>query len=287
MGRRVRRSVKWLLARAGVRVTGLGRGAYLVRRRTAGDGYDLVDVATDVAVVTRRTLPARDRWQRDRKLFGWLGERHLAEVLAGYQVNCVLDVGANTGQYARMLRRIGYRGHIVSFEPVPQFFAELAANAAPDPLWSVHNLALGSVDDTAEMNVTANTLSSLLPASAYGERRFHSLRRPTTLPVPVRRLDGVLDGVLPPNLDGPRIFLKLDTQGYDVRAFEGLGERHREIVAMQSEMALLRIYEGMPRLPEALSIYERAGFEISGMFPVSRDGGSLRILEYDCLLVRA
>jgi FkbM family methyltransferase len=283
----VRQSVKWLLAKAGVHVTNLGCGAYLVRRRVRSDGYDLVDLATDVAIVTRRTLLGGERWQRDKHMFMWLGERHLAELLTRYEVNCVLDVGANAGQYATMLRRIGYRGHIVSFEPVPQFFTELAANAAPDARWSVHNLALGSADDTADMNVTRNTLSSLLPASEYGERRFQSLRRPATLRVPVRRLDGVLDEILPPGLDRPRIFLKLDTQGYDVRAFEGLGERHRDVVAMQSEVALLRIYEGMPRLPEALSTYERAGFEVSGMFPVNRDGGTLRILEYDCLLVRA
>ena len=64
----------------------------------------------------------------------------------------------------------------------------------------------------------------------------------------MRRLDGLLDDLLA-GIDDPRPYLKLDTQGFDLEAFAGLGERARDLVGMQSEVALLRIYEGMPRLP--------------------------------------
>jgi hypothetical protein len=95
-------------------------------------------------------------------------------------------------------------------------------------------------------------------------------------------LDEVLDG-----LDDPRPFLKMDTQGYDVEVFRGLGKRAREIVALQSEVALMQLYEGMPRMAEALAVYEEAGFEVSGMYPVNREENSGRVLEFDCLMVRA
>src|SRR5699024_10673372 len=93
--------------------------------------------------------------------------------------------------------------------------------------------------------------------------------------------------ILPTELTTPRLYLKLDTQGYDLEAFAGLGERTRDIVAMQSEVALLQIYEGMPRLPPAIETYEGAGFEVTGMFPVTREKDTGRVLEFDCVLARA
>jgi hypothetical protein len=88
-------------------------------------------------------------------------------------------------------------------------------------------------------------------------------------------------------LSDPRVYLKLDTQGFDLQAFEGAGERVGEILAMQSEVACVPIYDGMPRLPEQLQVYEAAGFEVAGLFPVSRDVPTLRVIEFDVVMVRA
>src|SRR5699024_4540372 len=83
-----------------------------------------------------------------------------------------------------------------------------------------------------------------------------------------------------------RLYLKMDTQGFDLEVFAGLGERSQDIVAMQSEVALLLIYQQMPRMPEAIATYEEAGFEISGLYPITRQPDG-RVIEYDCVLVRA
>ena len=37
-------------------------------------------------------------------------DSHLINVISNYSIECVIDVGANTGQYAQFLRRIGYTG---------------------------------------------------------------------------------------------------------------------------------------------------------------------------------
>ena len=55
---------------------------------------------------------------------------------------------------------------------------------------------------------------------------------------------------------------------------------------MQSEVACVPIYDGMPRLPEQLEEYESRGFEVAGMFMVSRDVPTMRVIEFDMTLVR-
>ncbi|HQR26666.1 MAG TPA: FkbM family methyltransferase [Nocardioides sp.] len=201
-------------------------------------------------------------------------------------INCVLDVGANVGQYARRLRNGGYQGRIVSFEPVPDFAARLRRRAGKDPAWHVHELALGEAEATAEIHVTpGRTLSSLLPASDFGKKWSSDLREPQSHTIQVRRLDGVLDEAVA-GIEHPRIFLKLDTQGFDLPAFRGAGDRLPEILGLQSEVACLPLYEGMPLLEEQLGEYRAAGFDLVGMYPVSRQRFRLGVIEYDALMVR-
>ena len=66
-----------------------------------------------------------------------------------------------------------------------------------------------------------------------------------------------------------------------------MGERASEVCAMQSEVAVMPIYDGMPMMAEALAAYAAAGFEITALYPVSRQSRTGRVVEFDCVLVRA
>jgi FkbM family methyltransferase len=229
----------------------------------------------------------RREWMlQEKELVAYLSRTQIAAILDMYRVNVVVDVGAHRGQFARGLRESGYRGRIVSFEPTPDGFAGLSAAAASDPRWEIHQLALGREDGFTDMQVVPGTLSSLLPPTRFGAGRYPKLQRAESVRVQVRRLDGLLDGILA-GTRNPRPYLKLDTQGFDLEVFAGIGDRVSAFVGMQSEVALLRIYQGMPRMPEALQTYEAAGFEVAGLYPVSRQRRTARVLEYDVVLVRA
>jgi FkbM family methyltransferase len=214
-----------------------------------------------------------------------LGEEHLAWVFRELAVNCVLDVGANTGQFASRLRRAGYTGRIVSFEPVSHLVTALQRAAARDPAWTVLPFALGDEDGTAEINVVPGKMSSLLPASSFGKEWSSKLREPHTETITIRRLESVYDEAVA-GLEEPRVFLKMDTQGYDLQTVRGAGPRLEEVVGLQSEVSCVPIYDGMPRLPEQLTEYEAAGFAISAMFPVTRHRATLRAIEFDVVMVR-
>jgi len=215
----------------------------------------------------------------------WFSYRaQLRSIIDKFKINVVIDVGANEGQFAQNLRSF-YVGEILSFEPVTFVFEKLAKAASTDLMWRVYKQALGSQESTQTINVSDQTLfSSLLRTNDYCIQRFGDVAQGKRKEVvTIKRLDRLLENLVP-DIKNKRIFLKMDTQGYDTEVFKGLGNNLKHVVALQSEVSLISIYEGMPHWTESISIYEKAGFGVVGMFPVNRDLG--RVIEYDCLLTR-
>ena len=272
-----------VLRRLGLQVTRLGGGAAVVARPRTPVRVDEVDGRT---WVIRRQPGRRRPGQEQRALGDYLARQHVAWVLRELDINCVLDVGANVGQYAQRLRRDGYAGRIVSFEPVAALADQLRQTAEADPNWSVVQCALGDADEETEINVRPGSMSSLLPSSTFGKGWSDRLREAESETISVRRLEGLFADAVA-GIDEPRVYLKLDTQGYDLQAFAGAGERLKQIAGMQSEVSCVPIYDHMPRLPEQIAAYEAEGFEITGMFPVTRHRATLRVIEFDVTMVRA
>src|SRR5262249_38380754 len=83
----------------------------------------------------------------------------------------------------------------------------------------------------------------------------------------------------------PRVFLKMDTQGYDLEVFKGARSSIRNILGLQSELSVRPLYHGMPHYLEALSVYEDAGFELFDLTVVTRtsEGG---LQELNCFMKR-
>ncbi len=91
----------------------------------------------------------------------------VAQFLESRRIDTVLDVGANTGQFAEHIRGMGYGGEIVSFEPIESNFRVLESKARQDPRWRAKRLALGDTCGSATIHVSKLSLySSLLPLSS-------------------------------------------------------------------------------------------------------------------------
>jgi FkbM family methyltransferase len=223
--------------------------------------------------------------QKRRKGAWFLHDMQLKLIFDEFKIDLVVDVGANEGQFAQRLR-LFYAGEIHSFEPVASAYERLAGVASSDRNWHVHKFALGSQECTKTLNVSDQTVfSSFLKTNEYCTKRFGRGAIGTQAEmVSVRRLDRVLDDIAP-GIESKRTFIKMDTQGYDLEVFKGLGTRLESVVAFQSEVSLVPIYEGMPHWTESISTYEQSGFGVVGMYPVTRD--SWRIIECDCLLMSA
>lgn len=87
--------------------------------------------------------------------------RRLQLSLQRHEVTVVLDVGANVGQFALSVRKAGYRGRTISFEPLSDAHARLLIRAQRDRLWTVASrCALGSRSGKVQINIAGNSESS-------------------------------------------------------------------------------------------------------------------------------
>lgn len=204
---------------------------------------------------------------------------HLKQLVRLLDINCVLDVGANRGQFASELRGIGFKGLIVSFEPLRREFSQLQQAFSGDPRWRGFRLALGAKSGPAKINVVPHltVMSSLLETA--GKKRDVEVEE-----IELKRLDEIFDTALR-DVTSPRVLLKMDTQGYDLNVFAGAQGCIDRILGLQSELSVVPLYREMPHYLEALGTYERAGFQLVNLSVVSRipDGG---LQELNCLMKR-
>jgi len=209
----------------------------------------------------------------------------LVNIFRDHSIQCVIDVGANAGQYGRFLRNLGFDGHIVSFEPVHNVFVRLAEEAKGDPKWHCYNLALGDKPEDKKINVYSSTVfSSFLEATDYAKGIWKSLEQNQEEVVSVVTLDDMRAEI--EKVTGcSRFYLKLDTQGYDQQAFRGARATMDKVAAMQTELSMIHVYDGMPDPLDILKEFTYPGFSVAGMYPINRDE-SLAVIEFDCVLVR-
>ncbi len=210
----------------------------------------------------------------------------LRRFLSAFAVDCVIDVGANRGQYATMLRRdAGFAGTILSFEPNPDIFAGLQRRAAADRDWHVFNIALSDFDGPASFNIMAADQFSSLKAPSDAQDAIFEGRNAVvrTVEMQCRRLDSLL-----PELDRAhsltRPFLKMDTQGHDLAVCEGAGAQIDRMAGVQTELGVRPIYEGGTGYRAMIDWLEARHFRPSAFF-ANNKGHFPLLVEMDGIFV--
>jgi FkbM family methyltransferase len=204
----------------------------------------------------------------------------LMDLIKALEINVFLDVGANKGFFSKHLRMSGYRGRLLSFEPILEDYRRIEILAKGDADWIVSDLALGAENGSRDFKVIISdgetVLSSFLQLKGQPAFRSFSAK--------IRRLDCIL-GDMMGDIKNPRIFLKMDTQGFDSEVFAGASGWMDRIFGIQSELSVIPLYDGMPHYTDSLNRYEASGFKLMDLFVVNRMPNSA-ILEYDCLMAR-
>ncbi len=187
----------------------------------------------------------------------------LIEIL---NIASVIDVGANIGQYASSLREEGYQGNIISFEPLTNAFIQLQENAKNDPLWECQNLALGNrIDDTVEINVAANSVSSSFLNTSPILKKQESLTQVTEKQcVSMVTLDSLAEEL---KVKSRPTLLKIDSQGMEKPILEGALTLLPDIVGIELELALLAVYDNQDTIVDLLTYLKELEFEMVHIEP--------------------
>lgn len=209
----------------------------------------------------------------------------LLAILKHRQINTVFDVGANTGQYATFLRQAGYDGRIISFEPLSDAHAELQEASAGDGKWAVApRMALGHRIGKATVNRSAESdMSSILPLTQEALTFTPSSEMTDTEEVGLTRLDEVFDRYATPD---DRVFVKVDTQGYEAAVLLGAMNRMDRIDGWQLELSLVKLYEGEPAWREVADVLADLGYEPFLIIPGYFSRHIARMLQFDGVFFR-
>jgi len=205
--------------------------------------------------------------------------RSVMDYMNSGDIDVVLDVGANVGQFGTGLRDQGYRGRIISFEPVQSVFQALAATAQADGDWDAHNFALGVAPARATINIAElPVFSSLLPTTGAAAAFDNTAVATHSETIEARTLNEFVS-----NLSG-NILLKIDTQGYEKQVLEGGRQVLSRLDRVLMELPIIHLYEGTWRFHEAVAYMAESNFVPTQIHPVnfhSKDDVSL--VDVDCL----
>ena len=204
-------------------------------------------------------------------------------MLSGLGIEVALDIGANTGQWARELRASGYLERIISFEPSPEPFAQLQAMACCERRHACVQAGLGSHDGDAELIKTKATVNSSFRSPVQRRNPSKCIEVEGRVVVPMRRLDSVLP---PLTLECDRFYMKIDTQGFEKEVLAGAAETLLRTDAVEVELSLVELYEGQALLPEVWQMLVSSGLRPAWLERGYRDSGEIWLFQVDGLFVR-
>jgi FkbM family methyltransferase len=212
-------------------------------------------------------------------------KHNFVPALKQHDVTDVLDIGANTGQFATELRRADVGGRIVSVEPLRTAFDVLAARASGDASWICEQAAVSDRPGSLTINVAGNSVSSsVLPMTDRHAAAAPTSQYVASEEVPATTVD---DLVARHGLEPERTLLKIDVQGYEMAVLSGAVETLPRFAAVRTEMSLVPLYEGQALLPELITHLTARGFELWSVEPGFVEPTTRRLLQLDGIFFRS
>lgn len=205
--------------------------------------------------------------------------RRRSQIIRTHHINKIVDVGANIGQYALEARKLGFKGEIISFEPLSNAFIKLKKNSKNDNKWKVVNEALGNEDGKVDINIAKNSVSSSISnmldqhVNSAPESKYINKEK-----ISISKFDSVIDDFYN---EADNLFVKIDTQGFEKEVIEGAKNSLKKIKLMQIEMSIAPLYEGQLLFNGMITYLSSLGFVLISLENGFHDDQSGNLLQVD------
>ncbi len=186
---------------------------------------------------------------------------HLDTLLKNLDVQIVLDIGANDGQFAEDIHTRLPKAYIYSFEPLKDCFEKLNIRMKEAAHFKSFNIALGDSEGAMEINRNSfSPSSSILPMDELHKKLYPKSAESRKETIRIKKLDSFSHELIL----NKAYLVKLDVQGYEDKAIKGGSEIIKNASLVLVETSFKTLYKGQPLFDDIYTLMKNLGFSYYG-----------------------
>jgi len=205
------------------------------------------------------------------------------EWLKSMDIQTILDIGANTGQFASQFHGLFPDAKLYSFEPLENCYNELLKKMGRISNFRGFNFALGDINGEAEIYENEYTpSSSLLPMEELHKEAFPFTKHVTTQKIMIKRLDDIAA-----DIDiRENILIKIDVQGTEDKVLLGGEQILSKASVLILETSFQPLYKTQPLFDDVYGVLKQKGFVYFGVEHIMRNPNDGSILQCDSIFIK-
>ena len=200
----------------------------------------------------------RDIWKRPHEVEDFVHIKAFCYGATPRQI-CLVDVGANIGEFADDFLTYFRGARCIAFEPDPRNAAVLREKFANIANFTIFGYALSDTDGTAEFSLSENTKYSSLESYNNIELQFRNDVEIKKINAPLARFDKI-----DLELEDTFNILKIDVQGHELETVKGFGQSLSKFGVCLIETAFAEEYvDKTPSFAEIVGVMKQ-----NNLFPI-------------------
>jgi FkbM family methyltransferase len=212
------------------------------------------------------------------RLNGGLGygtlENELLKIIKEINVDLILDIGANKGQFGAMMYDYGYSNKMLSFEPLSEMYKLLTDCSGAFEKWHIYErCCIGDSETTTNINVS-NMVgnSSIMPikSTKYNVQQSHYIASEEVKQITLETLNH--DALIKASKN---IFIKMDVQGFEHIILSKLKDINYKVAGFYIELSLVNLYEGQEDYLYICKQLKDLGYDLVYIVPESIRNGRM------------